>query len=118
MRSKRKITSLGGMYQQTKNTEDIGSRGVYGNQIHSFWWNRLTWLQNRNQWPSEAIIKTNEEMEKEAKKLKTVLAAKIKLFEADKFNILLEKYSLWKFLCIMSWVLRFINNMRRIKKYH
>ena len=66
------------MYQQTKNPGDIGSRGVYGNLIHSLLWNRLTWLQNRDQWPTEAIIKANEEMEKEVEKIKTVSAAKIK----------------------------------------
>ena len=32
-----------------ENPEDIGSRGVYGNQIPSLRWNRPTWLQNRDQ---------------------------------------------------------------------
>ena len=36
----------------------------------------------------------NDETEKEAKKIKTVLAADNNLFEADKFDILLEKYNL------------------------
>ena len=54
-------------------------------------------------------------MEKEAKKIKTVLAANIKLFEADKFDTLLEKYNLWKFLRITSQVSKFINNVRRNK---
>ena len=98
-----------------ENPVDIPSMGVYGNQIPSLWWNGPTWLQNRDQWSLQPIIKANKNTEKEAKKIKTVLAAKIKLFEADKFDILLEKYSLWKFLRITSWVSRFINNVRRTK---
>ena len=94
---------------------DIGSRSVYGNQLSSLWWNGPTWLQNRDQWPLKPIIKANEETEKEAKKIKTVLAANIKLFEAEKFDTLLEKYNLWKFLRIASWVSRFIKNVRRTK---
>ena len=98
-----------------ENPADIGSRSVYGNQIPSLWWNGSTWLQNRDHWPLQPIIKANKETEKEAKKIKTVLATKIKLFEADKFDTLLEKYNLWKFLHITSWVSRFINNIRRTK---
>ena len=94
---------------------DIGCRTVYGNQITSLWWNGPTWLQNRDQWPLQPIIKANEGTEKEAKKIKTVLAANIKLFEADKFDTLLEKYNLWKFLRITPWVSRFINKVRRTK---
>ena len=32
-----------------ENPADIGSRGVYGDQIPSLWWNGPTWLQNRDQ---------------------------------------------------------------------
>ena len=60
-------------------------------------------------------MKANEGAEKEAKKIKTVLAANIRLFEADKFDTLLEIYNLWKFLRIISWVSRFINKVRRAK---
>ena len=49
------------------------------------------------------------------KKKKTALALKIKLFEADKFDTLLKNFNFWKFLRITSWVLRFINNVRRTK---
>ena len=52
---------------------------------------------------------------KRSKKIKTVLTANIKLFEADKFDTPLEKYNLYKFLRITSWVSRFINNVRRTK---
>ena len=82
-------------------------------QILSLQWNGPTQLQNRDQWPLQPIIKANEETEKEAKKITTVLAAKIKLFEANKFDTLLEKLNLWKFLCIKSSVSRFITNARR-----
>ena len=98
-----------------ENPADIGTRGVYGNQIPNLWWNGPTWLQNRDQWPLQPIIKAKEQTKKEAKKVKTVLAANIKLFEADKFETLLEKHNLWKFLCTTSWVSRFINNVRRTK---
>ena len=98
-----------------ENPADIGSRVVYGNQIPSLWLNGPTWLQNRDQWPLQPIIKANEEMEKEAKKIKTVLAANIKLFEADKFDTLLEKCNLWKLLRITSWISRFVNNVSRTK---
>ena len=54
-------------------------------------------------------------MEKEARKIKTVVAANIKLFEADKFDTLLEKCNLWKLLRITSWISRFVNNVRRTK---
>ena len=60
-------------------------------------------------------MKANEGAEKVAKKIKTVLAANIRLFEADKFDTLLEIYNLWKFLRIISWVSRFINKVRRAK---
>ena len=93
-----------------ENPVDIGSRVGYGNQIPSLWWNVPTWLQNRDLWPLQSIIKANGETEKEAKEIKTVLAANIKLFEAGKFDTLLEKYNLWKFLHITSWLSRFINN--------
>ena len=97
-----------------ENPADIGGRGVYGNQIPSLWWNGTNWLQNRDQWlPLQPNIKANEETEKEAKKIKTVLAAKIKLFNANKFDIRLEKCSLWKFLRITSRVSRFINKVSR-----
>ena len=83
-----------------ENTADIGSNGVYGNQIPSLWWNGPTWSQNKDQWPLQLIIKANEEAEKEEyqknqkKKIKTVLAANIKLFEGDKFDTQLEKCNL------------------------
>ena len=54
-------------------------------------------------------------MEREAKKIKIVLAANIKLFETDKFDTLLEKYNLWKLLRVTSWVSRFISNVRTTK---
>ena len=84
-------------------------------QILSLQWNGPTQLQNRDQWPLQPIIKANEETEKEAKKITTVSAAKIKLFEVNKFDTLLEKLNLWKFLRIKSWVSRFISNARRTK---
>ena len=98
-----------------KNPADIRSRGVYENQIPSSWWNGPNWLQNRDQRSLQPIIKANEETEKEAKKIKSVLAANIKLFEADKFHTLLEKSNLRKFLRITSWVSRFVNKVRRTK---
>ena len=98
-----------------ENPADTGSRVVYGNQIPSVWLNGPTWLQNRDQWPLQPIIKANEEMEKEAKKIKTVLAANIKLFEASKFDTLLEKCNLRKLLRITSWISRFVNNVRATK---
>ena len=60
-----------------QNPADIGSRGVYGNQIPELWWTGPTWLQQPEQWPPQPNIMLSDESEKEAKAIKTLLATSI-----------------------------------------
>ena len=52
---------------------------------------------------------------KRKRKQRKSFTANIKIFEADKFEILLEKPNLRTFIFIMSCVWKLISNMRRTK---
>ena len=46
---------------------------MYGNQIPRLWWNETTWIQKRDQWLLQPIMKANEETEIRRKKKKKLL---------------------------------------------
>ena len=47
-----------------QNPADIGSGGVYGNQIPKLWWTGPTWLQQSDQLPPQPNIMASDESEK------------------------------------------------------
>ena len=96
------------------NPADIGSRGVYGISNSHLIVERTN-LASRQRSVALTANYQSKWRNRKAKKITTVLAAKIKLFEVNKFDTLLEKLNLWKFLRIKSWVSRFISNARRTK---
>ena len=83
---------------------DIGSRGVYRNQILELCWAGPTWLQQPEQWPPQpnTIVVMNQR--KKQKKLKLskqpVITVDHEEVECDR---LLLKHSLWRFIRITCW---------------
>ena len=92
------------------NPADIGSRGCKGNKLPTEWIEGPDWLSDESKWPLQIEIKSSPDSEGEAKVIKEVL--KLSVDSSDDFKDLLNKLSLWKFLRVMSWVNRFIQNCR------
>ena len=101
-------------YTPTKqNPADLGSRGCDLSKIKSDWLSGPAWLDKPDEWPEQPDIKKSEETETEKKKIKEIFAATVST--VDEIDDLLNKFSLWKFLRILGWINRFINNCRRNK---
>ena len=97
---------------QQKCPADIGSRGILLSKTPGIWWGGSSWIIENNKWPDQLILNKSKEPNIEAKIIKDILAATVKV--KDFFDLLLNKYKLHKILRVSTWVTKFINNCRSI----
>ena len=76
-----------------QNPADLGSRGGSVTDA-DLWWNRPTWLQDRNAWPPNPVTTASEVTEAESKILREVLATVTVDQKQDEFDQLLERQDL------------------------
>ena len=96
-----------------ENPADLGSRGgsVQGEEQ---WWKGPKWLADRERWPSDIVTNSTPESQAEAKVTREVFAGARDV--TDEFDMLLEKFALWKVLRICGWISRFVYNSRKPKE--
>jgi hypothetical protein len=78
---------------------------------HKLWWNGPEWLDNREEWPPEIVIKSSPGSRAETKMRKVVINAAVERVD-DQFDDLLKKHNLWKVLRIGAWINRFLLNCK------
>ena len=96
-----------------ENPADLGSRGgsVQGEEL---WWKGPKWLTDRETWPCDIVTSCTPESQAEAKVVREVIAGARVV--TDEFDVLLEKFSLWKVLRVCAWNSRFMCNSRKPKE--
>ena len=72
-------------------------------------------MSDPDKWPSDIVTKASEESESEAQLVKEIMQAAVKR-EPDELDEMLDKLSVWKAMCVMAWIARFIRNCRAVKK--
>ncbi|KAK3727323.1 hypothetical protein QZH41_006278 [Actinostola sp. cb2023] len=96
------------------NPADLGSRGGRVDKAE-LWWRGPEWLKDRNDWPNDIMTNTSPESQAEAKVTREVFG--LAHDETDEFNVLLNKFTLWKTLRICAWISRFISNSHKSKEH-
>ncbi|KAK3742407.1 hypothetical protein QZH41_020716, partial [Actinostola sp. cb2023] len=96
------------------NPADLGSRGGRVDKAE-LWWRGPEWLKDRNDWPNDIMTNTSPESQPEAKVTREVFG--LAHDETDEFNVLLNKFTLWKTLRICAWISRFISNSHKSKEH-
>ena len=96
-----------------ENLSDKGTRRVAPEKLGRLGFHGPDWLHNEDEWPSQPeIVETPKTLcECSPRKEKQVLAKDEKR-EPDQLGTLLEKFSYWKTLRIMAFVMRFIAKCR------
>ena len=96
-----------------ENPADLGSRGgrVQGADL---WWKGPRWLAERENWPHDIVTSVTPESQAEAKVSKEVFGGARNV--TDGFDVLLEKFALWKTLRVCTWIQRFVCNSRKRKE--
>jgi transposase InsO family protein len=100
-----------------ENPADIGSRG--GDVVDNELWQRgPSWLSDQSRWPKDVVVATCPEAERELKReqIAKVFTTVSNGSSGNKFDELLEKYTLRKTLRIYAWVSRFARNSRNRKR--
>jgi hypothetical protein len=82
-----------------ENPADIGSRGCQADQLSTKWLEGPEWLSNPEEWPDEVAKQSGE-----------IFKAVIQ--QEDVFTDVLKKYTFWRTMRIMAWVIRFLHNLR------
>ena len=70
------------------------------------WSHGLTWLSNPTEWPTNPVMTSTNESEKEAKTIRQMMLSTPQI-PSDDFHLLLAKYPLRKVLCIQTYLRRF-----------
>ena len=93
-----------------ENPADIASRGGLIDKGNQLWWNGPNWLSNPGEWPPDLKTTVSGESNEELKLTKQVFALASE--EDNDFVKLLSKFSYWKTLRVIAWLLRFVGNTR------
>ena len=96
-----------------ENPADLGSRGgsVQGEEP---WWRGPKWLAEKESWPCDTVTNSTPESQAEAKVTREVFAGAQEV--TDEFDVLLEKFALWKVLRVCAWISHFVNNTCKHKE--
>lgn len=92
-----------------ENPVDLGSRGGPVAQDNHLWWHGLKWLSHPSAWPVDITTTATAETLDKAKTVQEIFKLANDQ-EADRFDAVLNKYGLWRVLCISGWVARFVHN--------
>ena len=100
-----------------ENPADLGSRGgsVEGEEL---WWRGPKWLAEKESWPYDIVTDSTPESQAEAKVTREVFAGTREV--TNEFDVLLEKFALWKVLRVCAtlfWVVRALNNAKGSEKF-
>ena len=97
-----------------ENPADLGSRG---GKLTQLWLNGPTWLDDKDNWPAEFIVKSSAEAQTEARPIKELLAVanNSELPELTIPEQLLEKFYWKKMLRIIAWVRRYLKKLTLIQ---
>lgn len=87
------------------------SRGGPVAQDNHLWWRGLKWLSHPSAWPVDITTTATAETLAKAKTVQEIFKLANDQ-EADRFDAVLNKYGLWRVLCISGWVARFVHNTR------
>ena len=79
--------------------------------LNNKWWKGPKWLQDQAQLPEQPIVENCKEYDIKKKKIKEFLATT--LTTENMFHKLLSKALLLKTLRVLSWISRFLSNLRR-----
>ena len=102
------------LYQSDENPADIGLRGCDVDKLPKKWLEGPTWLQSKEEWPTQKDIGPTKESEEEAKLLKELFyAAKL---DKSKVDVPIIKFDFWKTIRILSWINRFSRNTKSKEK--
>ena len=93
-----------------ENPADLASRGGPVNNEISLWWEGPTWLKDPESWPPDIVTTATRESDEEAKVTKQIFA--LAVHEADAFDDLLSRRTLWRTLRVGAWNARFLHNAR------
>ena len=88
-----------------QNPADLASRGS-SISTSQMWSHGSTWLSNPTEWPTDPVITSTTESEKEAKTIRQVMRSTRQIPSED-FDLLLAKYPLSKVLRIQTYLRRF-----------
>ena len=88
-----------------QNPADLASRGS-SISTSQMWSHGPTWLSNPTEWPTDPVITSTTESEKEAKTIRQVMRSTRQIPSED-FDLLLAKYPLRKVLRIQTYLRRF-----------
>ena len=88
-----------------QNRADLASRGS-SISTSQMWSHGPAWLSNPTEWPTDPVITSTTESEKEAKTIRQVMRS-TRQIPSDDFDLLLAKYSLRKVLRIQTYLRRF-----------
>ena len=102
-------------YVSTRNNPaDLGSWGSLLTKIPEIWWKGPSWLQVKENWLRQPDMKPSVESEKEVKISKEYKSITITTVEIHyDFDLILDKFYLYKALRISAWILRFISSYRK-----
>ena len=101
----------------SENPADLASRGGQV-QPTSLWHNGPKWLQDKEKWPANLVLKSSPVSEVEAKQIREVLNVAKCTQHPDAFDKLLERNSLRRTLRVGARIRRFIRNRRNQRKQH
>lgn len=71
-------------------------------------------MAEKESWPCDFVTSSTPESQAEAKVTREVFAGAREV--TDEFDVLVEKFALWKVLRVCAWILRFVNNTRKHKE--
>ena len=83
-------------------------------QGEDLWWKGPRWLAERENWPHDILTSVTPESQAEAKVSREVFGGARNV--TDEFDLLLEKFALWKTLRVCAWIQRFVRNSRKRKE--
>ena len=77
-------------------------------------WKGPKWLAERENWPHDIVTSVPPESQAEAKLSREVFGGARNV--TDEFDVLLEKFALWKTLRACAWIQCFVHNSRKCKE--